>query len=120
MYYSRDGRPISFEEVLELVKSDRDRRVAETTLPDGTWVSTVWLTLDHRMSGEGGPPLIFETMVFVNAQSLESLDMERYATEEQALAGHVAMVAKWSHLPVEDALPEAPVGGGWDANGSPA
>ena len=52
-------------------------------------VSTVWLGLDH--SYDGGPPLIFETMVFGGGLDLE---MERYSTEAEALAGHAAMCAR--------------------------
>jgi hypothetical protein len=71
------------------------KRVAETTLPDGKWVSTVWMGLDHQYA-EHGPPLIFETMVFPSEHDLDDLDCERYSTEAEALVGHAAMVAKWS------------------------
>lgn len=63
-----------------------------TTLPGGARVSTVWLGLDHQFGD--GPPLIFETMVFP-AESSMDLDCERYSTEEEAKAGHSAMVEKW-------------------------
>jgi len=46
-------------------------------------VSTVWLGLDHGYGG--GPPLIFETMVFGGAHDE---DQWRYPTEVEALAGH--------------------------------
>jgi hypothetical protein len=39
-----------------------DRRVAETKLTNGSWVSTVFLGMDH--SHGHGPPLLFETMIF--------------------------------------------------------
>ena len=71
-----------------------DRRVAETTLPDGKDVSTVWLGLDHAFGR--GPPLIFESMVFASAtQGSEALDQDRYSTEAEAREGHEALVAKW-------------------------
>lgn len=105
-YFDRQGQPLT---VMEWAKrfegKDREaimsyKRVAETTLPDGTWISTVWIGLDHSF-GEG-PPLIFETMVFATdgkqAGTLGSeLDCERYSTEAEAVAGHAAMVEKWSH-----------------------
>jgi len=58
------------------------------------WVSTVWLGLNHNYTMRGAP-LIFETMVFASAQrddpdwpGLTDFDCRRYATEEEALAGH--------------------------------
>lgn len=51
-------------------------------------VSTVFLGLNHRF-GDDGPPLLFETMVFVG-KSGEDLNMERYTTWDQALAGHMS------------------------------
>lgn len=48
-------------------------------------VSTVFLGIDHNWSG--GPPVLFETMVF---QSWDRNDVfsERYCTVEQAQEGH--------------------------------
>lgn len=71
----------------------KHQRLAETTLPDGKWISTVWLGLDH---GQWGRPLYFETMVFPKQGDFTELECERYSTEEEALAGHAAVVAKWS------------------------
>tara|TARA_R100001143_G_scaffold9092_1_gene11069 strand:+ start:808 stop:1227 length:420 start_codon:yes stop_codon:yes gene_type:complete len=60
-------------------------------------ISTVFLVLDH--SWEDGPPLLFETMVFCDSdhEKLRSLrwadiDMQRYATLEEAREGHAQMV----------------------------
>jgi hypothetical protein len=39
-----------------------DRRVAKTTLTNGSRVSTVFLGLDHQYGR--GPPVLFETMIF--------------------------------------------------------
>ena len=69
------------------------KRVAETTLPDGKWVSTVWLGLNHNW--DDGPPLIFETMVFQSRENLETVDQDRYATEDDAIIGHQLMVEKY-------------------------
>lgn len=94
--YRRDGTPYP-DGNAGLLEWARDfenwglRRIGETTLPNGCYVSTVWLGLNHRF--DPGPPLIFETMVF---QDGESVDMERYSTEALALAGHERMVTKWS------------------------
>jgi len=92
MYYLKDGTPI--HDTLEWAKLMEDikyRRVAKTTLPNKLWVSTVWLGLDHSFL-RTGPPLIFETMVFRNS---ESIDETRYSTWAQAKAGHIDMVHKW-------------------------
>lgn len=98
MYYDRQGMPIT--ETMAWAKKFEDlsyKRVAQTTLPNGRWVSTVWLGLNHQ-DGDG-PPLIFETMVFPNAQDMQELDMDRYSTETEAMVGHAALCAKWEHEP---------------------
>jgi hypothetical protein len=94
-YYDRQGKPMTLEEWAPTVDDAKLKRVAETTLPDGKWISTVWLGLDHNFN-ERGPPLIFETMVFSSSREMTELYTERYSTEAEALAGHEAMVAKWS------------------------
>lgn len=66
-------------------------RVGNDTIGDAR-VSTVFLGLDHAMPGE--PPAIFETMVFGGPLHEE---MVRYATWEEAEAGHQAMVERVSH-----------------------
>jgi hypothetical protein len=123
-YYDRQGFPIpaqwdehsSFVEptlVWARMKEDSEySRVAYDVLPDGGYLSTVWLGLDHAM---GGPPLIFETMRFA-AETEESpmlpdaryhpsrdfphpadgglTDQLRYRTEEEALAAHHEIVRR--------------------------
>lgn len=91
--YDKKGRLLSLLEWAELMEDMEYKRVALTELPDGKTVSTVWLGLDHSFS-EAGPPIIFETMVFPKGD-LGELDMERYATLEEAEAGHRLMVEKW-------------------------
>lgn len=69
------------------------KRVAETTVGD-YWVSTVWLGLDHA---QGGPPLIFETMVGCARANGGWMSWQmRYSTEEDALLGHAEAVARYS------------------------
>jgi hypothetical protein len=95
-YFDRDGRAIDFRQFAQIVEGVKDaKRVAETTLPNGRWVSTVWLGIDHAFGQ--GPPLIFETMVFPSKDGpLTDLDCDRYSTEDEALRGHQRMVEKWS------------------------
>lgn len=96
-YYDRDSTPITRLQWARDLENRSKVRVAETTLADGTWISTVWLGLDHQF--DAGPPLIFETMVFPSRGELVDRECERYSTEAEALAGHDAMVRKWSATP---------------------
>ncbi|MFH5231925.1 hypothetical protein [Antrihabitans spumae] len=55
-------------------------------------VSTVFLPFNHQFI-PGLPPLIFETMLFVDAPDHEfDMWLDRYSTQEQAEAGHAAIV----------------------------
>lgn len=67
------------------------KRVAETTLPDGRWVSTVFLGLDHGFGD--GPPILFETMVFRGEGDLADEYQERCSTWEEALLMHERAIA---------------------------
>jgi len=91
-YYNREGEPIDMDEWTRLSGGpgmDGDyRRIDSTYLMAGMetrWVSTVWLGLDHGF-GMGGPPVIFETMIFDQAGT--DYGQWRYSTEDQARAGH--------------------------------
>jgi hypothetical protein len=135
MYYDRQGFPIPADPdetstepgwmmpVLQWAKLHQDieyRVVAHDDLPDGSYLSTVWLGLDH--SAGMGPPMIFETMrfagdvsesqfgmggrvrTFTYHESLEfpdprdpdggTTDQLRYTTEEEALAAHHEIVRR--------------------------
>jgi hypothetical protein len=81
-----------------------DRCVAWSGNAD-KYVSTVFLGLDHRFFGDG-PPLVFETMVFVNEGATFKfngqerpcntiLDQERYGSWAAAEAGHKRYVKKY-------------------------
>jgi hypothetical protein len=63
-----------------------DRQVADSMQGD-VRVSTVFLGLDHGFGD--GPPVLFETMVFINGSGG---DMERYCTWDEAVEGHQRMV----------------------------
>lgn len=73
---------------------NNDRAIKQEELPNGYWVSTVFLGLDHSLSG--GKPLVFETMVFPTKGNYLDRDMDRYSTYKEAEAGHKKMVKKWS------------------------
>ena len=92
--YNRKGEPIL--DILAWSKLFEDRNyqnVRKDILSNGRLISTVWLGLNHNYGD--GPPLIFETMVFLKKTKNE-LDCQRYSTEKEAIKGHEAMVKKWS------------------------
>jgi hypothetical protein len=72
------------------------RTVAQTNFP---WpdeehrllISTVFLGLDHNFTRDG-PPILFETMVFLDGEEVSDLTM-RYCTSTEARAGHDEIVA---------------------------
>lgn len=111
MFYRLRGHEV--EEVFTVQEWGRwfqtaERHVAQTTLPmddDGTtaWVSTIFLGLDHGYT-MNGPPVVFETMVFIqvpegrrHSQEADFDDecetFNRYATWDEAAAGHERIVA---------------------------
>jgi hypothetical protein len=91
-YYNKQGKEISMEEWGELHSDKKYVQVKLDKLPNGKLVSTVWLGLNHSFK-EGGI-LIFETLIF--SEGDDNCDMQRYATEEEAIQGHKEMVEKAS------------------------
>jgi hypothetical protein len=64
----------------------------QTTLPDGTFVSTIFLGRDHSWGED--KPLLWETMVF--KKNGDDSDLERDYTRNEALATHELLVKKYS------------------------
>lgn len=64
------------------------RTVAQTEI-GATVISTIFLGLDHRHVGEG-PPILFETMVFVDGEASDY--MRRCSTWLEAEAQHARAV----------------------------
>lgn len=102
-YFDKAGNPISMRDWARLIEyAGLDYKIVSRTEVGPYRVSTVWLGLDHghlRWDQDADyQPIIFETMVFGRDEEgdpgWEDFDMERYSTEEQALAGHRAMVDK--------------------------
>jgi len=83
-WYDRNGKSIEMIEALKLMSNLNYQRIKEDTLPDGKYISTVWLGMDHNFSNYGSP-LIFETMVFPKHGKWGELDCDRYSTLEEAL-----------------------------------
>ncbi len=99
-YYVLDGKtPRPVDSAVEWANAfERDSRiVAKSKLPGDVRVSTVFLGLDH--SWDGGPPLLFETMIFGGAHNDYQ---ERYSTWEEAEKGHAEAVAL-ANTPATDA-----------------
>lgn len=94
LFHLKDGTPITVMEWAQKYRDEAYSRIAETSLAEGRWVSTVWLGVNQ---GFGAVPLIFETMVFAREGAAlgEVLDSARYATEADAREGHAEMVARW-------------------------
>lgn len=90
LYYDMDGNPVTIQEWSVIFEDHDARKVGDDTIEDGAEdvrVSTVLLGLDH--SWGKGPPLIFETMIFGGPHDNFCT---RYATKQQALDGHEAVV----------------------------
>ncbi len=93
--YILDGHQVVPEpDLLKWAKWFEDinnRRVAWTEIPGG-YVSTVFLGLDHNFSGNG-PPLVFETMVFMRDQAYYRSDLQnRCSTWAEAIDQHALIV----------------------------
>jgi hypothetical protein len=91
-YYILKGHEtVPVYDVLEWARAfeTMDRRVAEDHVGESR-ISTMFLGIDHSFR-PGGPPLVFETMVFGG-----TMDdwQERYCTWNQAVEGHRAIVEK--------------------------
>lgn len=68
-----------------------DNRVVAWTGNEARHVSTICIGLDHRFFGDG-PPLVFETMIFIDGEGIEG---ERYGSWAAAEAGHKRFVDKF-------------------------
>ena len=95
-YYNRFGEEITVEEWGRLADDLKYKRVAETNLPDGKWVSTVWLGLNHSFNDKDYP-IIFETMVFPSQGNYTEIYCDRYHTELEAIFGHIKAVRTIHH-----------------------
>ena len=69
-----------------------ERQIAYTKLWNGTWISTVFLCMDHSWEEDGSE--LFETMVFPRNNWVEDLCL-RCATYADALQQHKAAV-EWA------------------------
>lgn len=95
-YYRLDdnGNVIPCRDVIEWGRwfGTTSRTIAYDQIPGVGGVSTVFLGLDHGFSQSPEvAPILWETMAFL----IDGTDrQQRYATREEALEGHAAMVAE--------------------------
>lgn len=90
MHYDKDGLPISMLSWATLMGTESYRVVKQDTAADGSWVSTVWMGLNH--STVPGKLKIFETIVFSGNDHSNILEGRRYGTLKEALQGHEELV----------------------------
>jgi hypothetical protein len=87
-YYNHEGNVVDLQTWVKLVEF-KASKVRQDTI-EGWFISTVFLGTDHGFGG--GPPLIFETMIFPPADEPEGGELDhwqdRYPTEYAARAGH--------------------------------
>jgi hypothetical protein len=89
-YILEGHEPKPCEDLMEWARwfeaAGEKRIVAQTEVGNDVKVSTVFLGLNH--SWDGGPPLLFETMIFGQPDSQQ----ERCSTWEQAEKQHARIV----------------------------
>ena len=83
-YFILKGRtPVKVKSVLTWSRWSANNRkkkiLKQETLPNGLFVSTIFLGLDHNFI-PSAPPQLFETMVFPKEGDWSEKDMERYST----------------------------------------
>lgn len=91
LWFDRQGNQISVAKANELL-GDYEYKVVARHEEDGYTVSTVWLALDHNWTG--GPPLLFETMIF-GPESWQDEYCERWPTEVAASTSTPSSAPAW-------------------------
>jgi hypothetical protein len=94
--------PVGIEQVT-LENISKYKVVQQDTLPNGKFVSTVFLGLDHGWEDRNKPdykPVLWETMVFSDQEFGADEYMERYSSYEDALEGHKRAL-DYANIPTE-------------------
>ncbi len=92
---NKNAIPCSTEEwgeQIQYMKENHTKHVADENI-DGKRISTIWMGLDHQWH-DNGPPLLYETMVFDEADKGYDIYCTRYSTWQEAEEGHKKAV-KW-------------------------
>jgi hypothetical protein len=100
------GQPVECPDLMTWARwfeaGEHRRRIALDKRGDIT-VSTVFLGLDHSFFG--GPPVLWETMIFGGEHDE---DQERYTSQADALAGHARMCELAFGAPITPPLTLSP------------
>lgn len=85
--------------------SDERRKVRQQTFPNAQgqeiYVSTVFLGTNHQFGD--GPPVLWETMVWVGDEHLDFC--WRYTSREAAIAGHARVVLDLGGIALDEPAP---------------
>jgi hypothetical protein len=93
--------PVPCEDCHEWARqlANHEIKVVQQDYVGAAWVSTVFLGIDHNFIG-GGPPILFETMVFglhlIEGFKFMDRDTRRYATWRDAEIGHAEIIRSLS------------------------
>ena len=91
--YKLDGQtPVLCHDLTDWAETMKHNRHVKDEQIGDTRISTVFLGLDHNHSWQGGPPILFETLVFAKNGLSEDDWMERCSTWEEAEKMHQRMV----------------------------
>lgn len=99
IFYKIDGSAYSGsieEQVLAWAKDREGEKacvVQQDTLPNGIYISTVWIGIAQNMLG--GEPLIFESMVFDKKHAQKIFEKAMYSTLGKAKEGHKVLIKKY-------------------------
>jgi len=96
-YILKDKTAVPCEDIRKwgrFLEDWKTRRVARTNLPDGGFISTVFMGIDHQLD-DNGPPLLFETIIF---NGNEYTDIWRYFTWDEAIEGHQRVVKECANF----------------------
>jgi hypothetical protein len=78
-----------------------DNCIERTEFEDGSYVSTVFLGIDHNFHDHSGrDPILFETMIFGEGRS--GAEQWRWSTEAEARRAHALIVARFRENPRAD------------------
>jgi hypothetical protein len=91
-FYYKSGIEFNETYVWGRLMEDRSYSIIKQEDIRQFFISTVWLGMDHGWMNE--KPLIFETMIFTpDDKDNKFVDYQtRYATEEEAIEGHIRAV----------------------------
>jgi len=102
----KDGQPVPEPDVIKWAEWMKvaDRKVAKTDMTTALGrfhVSTIFLGFNHNFVDDG-PPILFETAVFdrTGGVNFRPIEMRRYATLDEALAGHEEVVGEVARLKI--------------------